>query len=47
MRIWTQIRFGVRPTINAIGTFMLVISVVSIGLALVIPRLFGRKESGL
>ena len=25
VRIWTQIRFGVRPTINAIGTFMLVI----------------------
>ncbi len=47
VRIWTQIRFGVRPTINAIGTFMLVISVVSIGLALLIPRLFGRKESGL
>jgi spermidine/putrescine transport system permease protein len=47
VRIWTQIRFGVRPTINAIGTFMLVISVVSIGLALIIPRLFGRKESGL
>ena len=47
VRIWTQIRFGVRPTINAIGTFMLVVSVVSIGLALLIPRLFGRKESGL
>jgi spermidine/putrescine transport system permease protein len=47
VRIWTQIRFGVRPTINAIGTFMLVVSVVSIGLALLIPRLFGRRESGL
>jgi spermidine/putrescine transport system permease protein len=47
VRIWTQIRFGVRPTINAIGTFMLVISVLSIGLALLLPRLFGRKESGL
>jgi spermidine/putrescine transport system permease protein len=47
VRIWTQIRFGVRPTINAIGTFMLVISLVSIALALIIPRLFGRKESGL
>jgi spermidine/putrescine transport system permease protein len=47
VRIWTQIRFGVRPTINAIGTFMLVISVVSIGLALLLPRLFGRRESGL
>jgi spermidine/putrescine transport system permease protein len=47
VRIWAQIRFGVRPTINAIGTFMLVISVVSIGLALLLPRLLGRRESGL
>jgi spermidine/putrescine transport system permease protein len=47
VRIWTQIRFGVRPTINAIGTFMLVISVVTIGLALLLPRLLGRRESGL
>ena len=47
VRIWTQIRFGVRPTINAIGTFMLVISALSIGLALLLPRLLGRRESGL
>jgi spermidine/putrescine transport system permease protein len=47
VRIWTQIRFGVRPTINAIGTFMLVISILSIGLALLLPRLLGRHESGL
>ena len=47
VRIWTQIRFGVRPTINAIGTFMLVISILSIGLALLLPRLLGRRESGL
>ncbi|MGH2712937.1 MAG: ABC transporter permease [Thermoleophilaceae bacterium] len=47
VRIWTQIRFGVRPTINAIGTFMLVISLLSIGLALLLPRLLGRRESGL
>jgi spermidine/putrescine transport system permease protein len=47
VRIWTQIRFGVRPTINAIGTFMLVISTLSIGLALLLPRVFGRRESGL
>jgi spermidine/putrescine transport system permease protein len=47
VRIWTQIRFGVRPTINAIGTFMLVISTVTIGLALLLPRVFGRRESGL
>jgi ABC-type spermidine/putrescine transport system permease subunit II len=47
VRIWTQIRFGVRPTINAIGTFMLVISTLSIALALLLPRLLGRRESGL
>jgi spermidine/putrescine transport system permease protein len=47
VRIWSQIRFGVRPTINAIGTFMLVISTLSIGLALLLPRLLGRRESGL
>jgi spermidine/putrescine transport system permease protein len=47
VRIWAQIRFGVRPTINAIGTFMLVVSVLSIGLALLLPRLLGRRESGL
>jgi spermidine/putrescine transport system permease protein/putrescine transport system permease protein len=47
VRIWTQIRFGVKPTINAIGTFMLVISTLSIGLALLLPRLLGRRESGL
>jgi spermidine/putrescine transport system permease protein len=47
VRIWTQIRFGVRPTINAIGSFMLVISLLSIGLALLLPRLLGRRESGL
>jgi spermidine/putrescine transport system permease protein len=47
VRIWSEIRFGVRPTINAIGTFMLVVSVVTIGLALLLPRLLGRRESGL
>ena len=47
VEIWTQIRFGVKPTINAIGTFMLVISTLSIGLALLLPRLLGRRESGL
>ena len=47
VRIWTAIRFGVTPTINAIGTFMLVVSVLVIGLALALPRLVGRRESGL
>jgi spermidine/putrescine transport system permease protein len=47
VRIWSAIRFGVSPTINAIGTLMMVVSVLAIGLALVIPRLFGRRESGI
>jgi len=47
VRIWSAIRFGVTPTINAIGSFMLAISVLSIGLALLLPRLFGRRESGI
>ena len=47
VRIWSAIRFGVTPTINAIGTLMLAISTVAIGLAIALPRLFGRRESGL
>ncbi|HEV7846039.1 MAG TPA: ABC transporter permease [Thermoleophilaceae bacterium] len=47
VRIWSAIRFGVTPTINAIGTFMLVVSVIVIGLAMGLPRLLGRRESGL
>ena len=47
VRIWSAIRFGVTPTINAIGTLMVAISVLAIGLAIALPRLFGRRESGL
>ena len=47
VRIWSAIRFGVTPTINAIGTFMLAVSVLTIGLAIALPRLLGRRESGL
>jgi spermidine/putrescine transport system permease protein/putrescine transport system permease protein len=47
VRIWSAIRFGVTPTINAIGSFMLAISLLTIGLALFLPRLLGRRESGL
>jgi spermidine/putrescine transport system permease protein len=38
VRIWSAIRFGVTPTINAIGTFMLAISLVAIGLSMVLLR---------
>lgn len=47
VRVWSAIRFGISPTINAIGTLMMVISLSSIALALLIPRLFGRRESGI
>jgi hypothetical protein len=35
---------GVRPTINAIGTLMLVISFLIVALAVALPRLLGRHE---
>ena len=47
VRIYSAIRTGVSPTINAVGTIMMVISVCIIGLAVLLPRIFGRKESGL
>jgi spermidine/putrescine transport system permease protein len=47
VRIWSAIRFGVTPTINAIGTLMLAISVFCIALAVLLPKLLGRRESGL
>lgn len=47
VRIWSAIRFGVSPTINAIGTLMMVVSISAVALAVLIPRLFGRRESGI
>ena len=44
VQIYSSIRFGVRPTINAIGTFMLVVSFLIIALAVALPRLVGRRE---
>ena len=38
VRIWSAIRFGVTPTINAIGTLMLAISLAVIALALFLQR---------
>jgi spermidine/putrescine transport system permease protein len=38
VRIWSAIRFGVTPTINAIGSLMLAISLVTITLAMVLGR---------
>ncbi|MGW5462792.1 ABC transporter permease [Streptomyces sp. NPDC003996] len=43
VRIYSAIRFGLQPTVNAVGTLMLAGSVCLIALALFIPRLFGRR----
>jgi spermidine/putrescine transport system permease protein len=47
VRIYSAIRFGLSPTINAIGTLMMLVSMIFIGLAVLLPRLLGRRESGL
>lgn len=47
VRIYSAIRFGVQPSINAVGTLMLLGSILLIALALVLPRLFGRRGNGL
>ena len=41
------LRFGISPTINAVGTLMMLVSVFFIALAVALPRLLGRRESGL
>jgi spermidine/putrescine transport system permease protein len=46
VRIWSAIRFGVTPTINAIGTLMLLISLLAIGLALWLGRRRGVSLLG-
>ena len=43
VRIYSAIRFGIQPSINAVGTLMLVGSLALIAIALLIPRLFGRR----
>jgi ABC-type spermidine/putrescine transport system permease subunit II len=43
VRIYSAIRFGIQPSINAVGTLMLVGSLLLIAIALLIPRLFGRR----
>lgn len=41
VNIYSQIRLGVQPSINAVGTLMLLGSLLLIGLAVLVPRLFG------
>ena len=47
VRIYSSIRFGVSPAINAVGTLMLAFSAFLIVAALLLPRLFHRKSSSL
>ena len=43
VRIYSSIRLGVQPEVNAVGSLMLVGSIALIALAMAIPRLFGRS----
>jgi ABC-type spermidine/putrescine transport system permease subunit II len=45
VRIYSSIRFGVSPAINAVGTLMLAVSALLIVAALLLPRLFHRSSS--
>ncbi len=47
VRIYSSIRFGISPSINAVGTLMLLVSGLLIVAALLLPRLFNRKTSSL
>ena len=47
VRIYSALRFGISPTINAVGTVMMLVSASLILLAVALPRLIGRRESGL
>ena len=47
VRIYSALRFGISPTINAIGTLMMLVSALFIALAVALPRLLGRRESGI
>jgi spermidine/putrescine transport system permease protein len=47
VRIYSALRFGISPSINAIGTLMLVVSASIIAIAILLPRLLGRRESGV
>jgi spermidine/putrescine transport system permease protein len=42
--IYTQIKFGITPAINAVATLLIVISLGITGLGLVVPRLIGKAS---
>jgi len=47
VRIYSAIRFGIQPSINAVGTLMLLASLALIAIALLVPRFFGKRGNGL
>jgi len=47
VRIYSSIRFGISPAINAVGTLMLLVSGLLIVAALLVPRLFNRSSNSL
>ena len=47
VRIYSEIRLSISPAINAVGTCMMLVSAVLLIVALVVPRLFGSKDSGI
>ncbi len=47
VRIYSSIRFGVSPAINAVGTLVLAFSAVLIIAAILVPRAFSRRSSSM
>jgi spermidine/putrescine transport system permease protein len=47
VQIYSSIRFGVTPTINAIGTLMLAVSFAILAVAVALPRLLRRDEENV
>ena len=47
VRIYSEIRLSVSPAINAVGTCMMAVSALLIVLSLVVPRMFGSKDSSI
>ncbi|WP_084714178.1 ABC transporter permease [Streptacidiphilus rugosus] len=45
VRIYSEIRFGIQPSVNAVGTLMLAGSLTLIAFALAVPRLLGRGHT--
>jgi len=46
VRIYTQIKFGISPAINAVGATLFAVTLLTLALALLVPRLLGRGGRG-